>query len=90
MTDGMDYEPGEVESGGRIHLVLYWSVRRVERIPTAALELDGEPLGSHEIGFGNLRSYQTEVGPVSNGVVRKELWMMIPSTTPAGEQALSM
>jgi hypothetical protein len=87
---GVDYEPGEVESGGRIHLVLYWSVRRAETTPTAVLELDGKSLGSHEIGFGNLRRYQSEVGPVSTGVVREEFWLVIPSTTPAGEHALNL
>lgn len=86
---GADVEPGSVESGGRIHLVLYWRLP-APRAVMVDLALDGEVLGTHEIGFGNLQRYQAEVGPVSSGIVREDFWLVIPSTAPAGEHTLSL
>jgi hypothetical protein len=58
---GADVSPQTVESGGRIHLVLYWRVVGAKS-PAVSVGLDGSALERHEIGFGNLARYQREIG----------------------------
>jgi hypothetical protein len=86
---GADIAPAAVESGGRVHLVLYWRVDG-RPTPTVLIGVDGNALEQHEIGFGNLARYEAEVGPVSGQVVVEDYWLIIPSTTTAGEHALTV
>jgi hypothetical protein len=86
---GADVTPMQVESGGRVHLVLYWRVSGT-RLPAVSLGLDGERLETHAIGFGNLPRYQAEVGPVAGRIVVEDFWLVIPSTTSAGTHRLTI
>jgi hypothetical protein len=84
---GADVSPRTVESGGRIHLVLYW---RVAGAQSPSVGLDGTPLERHEVGFGNLVRYQAEIGPVAGRIVMEDYWLVIPSTVTDGEHLLTI
>jgi hypothetical protein len=86
---GADVSPRTVESGGRIHLVLYWRVAGAQS-PAASVGLDGTPLERHEVGFGNLVRYQAEIGPVAGRIVMEDYWLVIPSTVTDGEHLLTI
>jgi hypothetical protein len=86
---GADVTPRTVESGGRIHLVLYWRVAGAQT-PSVSVGLDGGTLERHEIGFGNLSRYSAEIGPVAGRVVVEDYWLVIPSTVTEGEHALTV
>lgn len=86
---GADVSPQTVESGGRIHLVLYWRVAGAQA-PTVSVGVDSIPLERHEIGFGNLVRYEAEIGPVAGRVVMENYWLVIPSTLAEGEHSLTI
>ncbi len=86
---GADVSPQTVESGGRIHLVLYWRVVGPQS-PAVSVGLDGAPLERHPIGFGNLARYEAEVDRVAGRVVVEDYWLVIPSTITEGEHSLTV
>jgi hypothetical protein len=84
---GLDLDSQTVESGGRIHLILYWKIDQpgLYQVETSLGDLS---LEVHSLGFGNLERYLHQTG--SNGIVVEDYWLVIPSTTPAGPQELSI
>lgn len=86
---GADLDLITIESGGRVHLVLYWRIDQPRRLPIETY-LGDQALETHEIGFGNLERYQSEVGPVQGRIIVEDYWLVIPSTTPAGSHALTL
>jgi hypothetical protein len=86
---GADIDSDPVESGGRLHVILYWRLGGVRRIQVS-IGLDGDDLESHEIGFGNLVRYQAEAGPVAGRIVVEDYWLVIPSTTSPGTHWLTV
>ena len=86
---GIDLEPKSVESGGRIHLTLYWKILRPDRYGVE-LSIGDSILEAHELGFGNLTRYQREVGISEDSVLVEDYWLVIPSTTPAGTHDLNI
>ncbi|MEW6569284.1 MAG: DUF2723 domain-containing protein [Chloroflexota bacterium] len=84
---GADIEPETAESGGRIHLVLYWRSPH----PSAfriSISLGDHPLEEHILGFGNLERYAAEVRPIAAGVIVEDYWLVVPSTMEPGTYAL--
>jgi len=86
---GIDLKPGSVESGGRIHITLYWKVLRPNRYGVE-LSIDDSILEAHELGFGNLARFQKEVGISADSLVVEDYWLVVPSTTPAGTHDLNI
>ncbi|NIS83099.1 MAG: DUF2723 domain-containing protein [Anaerolineales bacterium] len=78
-----------IESGGQLQLVLNWKLDRQQRFVVTTM-LDGQALESHELGFGNLKRYQSQVGPVLGRVIVEDYAIVIPSTTRAGSHTLSV
>jgi len=86
---GADLDIRTIESGGRVHLVLYWRIDQPLRFPIETY-LGDQALETHEIGFGNLERYQAEVGPLQGHIILEDYWLVIPSTTPAGPHPLTL
>ncbi len=86
---GADISDGPLESGGRLHLILYWTIRRLEPI-TLTTYLGEQPLATHELGFGNLQRYDSEVKAVADGVIVEDYWLVIPSTVQPGSHTLNI
>jgi len=86
---GIDLEPVSVESGGRIHLTLYWNISKPDRYGVE-LSLGDSILETHELGFGNLARYDKEVGISKDSVIVEDYWLVLPSTTPAGRHDLNI
>jgi len=86
---GIDLEPVSVESGGKIHLTLYWTILKPDRYGVE-LSLGDSILEAHELGFGNLARYHKEVGISKDSVIVEDYWLVVPSTTPAGTHDLKL
>jgi hypothetical protein len=86
---GADVGATEVESGGRLHVVLYWSALE-GGTAIADTTLATIPLEHHALGFGNLARYQTEVASTPGRFVVEDYWLVVPSTVPAGIHVLSV
>jgi hypothetical protein len=86
---GAEIDSGPVESGGRVHVQLYWQVENLtRRIVTTSL--GGEEVETHEIGFGNLTRYAHEVEAVRGRVLVEDYWLVVPSTLEAGGHTFSI
>jgi hypothetical protein len=77
----------EVESGGSLHLTLYWQVRQLTPVGLE-LVLGEHMLGYHELGFGSLERYQHEVESLIGKTIVEEYAVVIPSIAPSGESDL--
>ncbi len=86
---GYDLEEGEVSQGGRLHLTLYWRVRKPERV-LIATSLGDTALEAHDLGLGNLQRYVKEYRPPRQGIVVEDYLLVVPSHTPLGSQTLSV
>ena len=86
---GADISEDPVESGGCLHLTLYWSMQRPKLI-TLSTYLGKQSLETHELGFGNLKRYDVEIRSISSGVIVEDYWLVIPSTIQAGSHALNI
>ena len=86
---GIGIEPFSVESGGRLHLTLYWRLQTAGGT-VVGTALGDVPLEQHEIGFGNLGRYQAEVGPLAGRVIVDDYWVVVPSTVAAGAHDLTV
>ena len=86
---GIDLDQESVESGGRIHLTLYWKMLRPGRYGVEIL-IDDTIIEAHELGFGNLARYHKEVGISKDSVIVEDYWMVVPSITPAGIHELKI
>jgi hypothetical protein len=86
---GVDISDKTVESGGCLHLTLYWDLQRLEPI-TLTTFIGEQPLETHELGFGNLKRYNAEVGRVTNGVIVEDCWLVIPSTIQPGSYGINI
>jgi hypothetical protein len=86
---GIDLEPRSIESGGRIHLTLYWKIMKLDRYGVE-LSIGDSILEAHELGFGNLARYHKEVGFSLDSVIIEDYWLVLPSTTPAGTHDLNI
>ncbi|MEE9514346.1 MAG: DUF2723 domain-containing protein [Anaerolineales bacterium] len=86
---GIDLEPESVESGGRIHLTLYWKILRLDRYGVE-LSIGDSILEAHELGFGNLARYYKELGICMDSVIVEDYWLVLPSTTPSGTHDLTI
>ena len=86
---GYDLEEDEVSQGGRLHLTLYWRVRRSERV-LIATSLGDTALEAHDLGLGNLQRYVEEYRPLRQGIVVEDYLVVVPSHTPLGSQTLSV
>lgn len=86
---GVDISDDAVESGGCLHLILYWNLQRLEPI-TLTTFIGEQPLETHELGFGNLKRYNAEVRRVTDGVIVEDYWLVIPSTIQPGSLALTI
>ena len=86
---GIDLGPESVESGGRIHITLYWKILRPDRYGVE-LSIGDSILEAHELGFGNLARYQKEVGISMDSVIVEDYWLVLPSTTPSGTHDLNI
>jgi hypothetical protein len=86
---GIDLEPESAESGGRIHISLYWKILRPDRYGVE-LSIGDSILEAHELGFGNLARYHEEVGISNDSVIVEDYWFVVPSTTPAGTHDLNI
>ncbi len=86
---GVDIPDRPVESGGCLHLILYWTFQRLEPI-SLTIDLDERPLETHELGFGNLKRYNAEVRRVTDGVIVEDYWLVIPSTIQPGSHGLDI
>ena len=75
--------------GGRLHLTLYWRVRRSERV-LIATSLGDTALEAHDLGLGNLQRYVEEYRPLRQGIVVEDYLVVVPSHTPLGSQTLSV
>jgi hypothetical protein len=86
---GCDLEDDEVSQGGRLHLTLYWRVRRPEQV-LIATSLGDTALEAHDLGLGNLQRYAEEYHPPRQGIVVEDYLLVVPSHTPLGSQTLSV
>ena len=86
---GIDLEPESAESGGRIHISLYWKILRPDRYGVE-LSIGDSILEAHELGFGNLARYHEEVGISNDSVIVEDYWFVVPSTIPAGTHDLNI
>jgi hypothetical protein len=86
---GLDLDSQTVESGGRIHLILYWQIDQPGpyQIETS---LGNQSLEMHRLGFGNFERYLSQFRSNRDRIVVEDYWLVIPSTTPAGSQNLSV
>lgn len=86
---GADLSPITLESGARIHIVLYWQLYQpdLKRVITF---IDDQPLEVHELGLGNLQRYHREIGLDSDQVIVEDYWLVIPSTITPGTHKLSI
>jgi hypothetical protein len=86
---GVDIHDRTIESGERVHIVLYWRIDQLRRyqIETYLGEMD---LETHEIGLGNLARYEAEVGSVLHHTIVEDYWVVIPSTTSTGAHVLTV
>jgi hypothetical protein len=86
---GVDLDDRTIESGGRVHIVLYWRIdqRRRYQIETSLGDMF---LETHEIGLGNLVRYEAEVGSVLHHTIVEDYWVVIPSTTSTGAHVLAV
>lgn len=86
---GADVAPETVESGGHLHLKLYWTLQRLGPVTLSTL-LAEQPLETHELGFGNLKRYDSEIRSVIGSVIIEDYWVVIPSTIRPGSHALTI
>lgn len=86
---GYDSSSDPIESGGRLHITLYWRLRSNEPIEVE-LVFDEMSVAAHEIGFGLLARYCKEEGCRSSDVVVEDFWIVVPSTASAGQHELSI
>jgi MFS family permease len=86
---GADISGDPLESGACLHLILYWTIQRLEPV-TLTTYLDQQPLETHELGFGNLPRYATEIGSVTDGVIVEDYWLVVPSTVQPGPHTLNI
>ncbi|HID63363.1 MAG TPA: DUF2723 domain-containing protein [Anaerolineae bacterium] len=86
---GYDLEDDEVGQGGRLHLTLYWRVRKPERV-LIATSLGDTALEAHDLGLGNLQRYVKEYRPPRQGIVVEDYLLVVPSHTPLGSQTLGV
>jgi hypothetical protein len=86
---GADLSDQKVESGTLIHVVFYWrlSQGRYFRVSTKLGELS---LEVHDLGFGNLQRYQSEVGPILDQTIVEDYSIVVPSTFPEGKYPLTI
>lgn len=86
---GVDIDDRTIESGGRVHLILYWRIDQPRRyqIETSLGDMD---LEKHEIGLGNLARYEIEVGSALHHTIVEDYWVVIPSTISAGAHVLTV
>jgi len=82
---GIDIHPQSVESGGAVHIKLYWNLRPGQRPPRVEISLGDQNLAQYEVGFGNLARYHREVGIKPTDMIIDEFDLVIPSTVPAGD-----
>ncbi len=86
---GADLGSREVESGGRLHIVLYWHGASVTDF-TVTTSLGELALEAHPLGMGLLDRWQAEFGPVGERILVEDYWVVVPSTAEAGESALAV
>jgi hypothetical protein len=86
---GYDLEEDQVSQGGRLHLTLYWRVRRAERV-LIATSLGDTALEAHNLGLGNLQRYVDEYHPPRDSFVVEDYLAVVPSHTSPGSQTLSV
>ena len=86
---GADLGSSAVESGGRMHIVLYWHGAEASRL-TVTTSLGDIVLESHPVGLGLLDLWQAEFGPVGDRILVEDYWVVIPSTAAAGESTLAI
>jgi hypothetical protein len=86
---GYDLEDDEVSQGGRLHLTLYWRVRRSEEV-LITTSLGDTALETHDLGLGDLQRYVEEYRPPRQGIVVEDYLLVVPSHAPLGSQTLSM
>jgi hypothetical protein len=86
---GVDLEPSSVESGGRLHLTLYWKAEQAAAIQIQT-SLGGSPLESHPLGLGNLSRDRETSRSLSEGLLREDYWVVVPSTTEPGLHPLTI
>jgi hypothetical protein len=70
-------------------VVFYWrlSQGRYFRVSTKLGELS---LEVHDLGFGNLQRYQSEVGPILDQTIVEDYSIVVPSTFPEGKYPLTI
>jgi len=86
---GADLIPDSVESGASIQLTLYWRLDAPQRL-RVELSLGGQTLEQHEVGFGLLERFARDIGLPDQAVIRERYYLVIPSTTPAGQWPLAL
>lgn len=86
---GVDLEPSSVESGGRLHLTLYWKAEQAAAIQVQTA-LGDSPFESHPLGLGNLSRDRETSRALSEGFLREEYWVVVPSTTEPGLHPLAI
>jgi hypothetical protein len=86
---GADLEPDVVESGGRVHLRLYWRLDHGSG-EAITVSLGGEGFAEYQIGFGNLPQNQAQIQNLVGRVMVEDYWLVIPSTTQPGEISLDV
>jgi len=87
---GYDVDEALARPGCRLHLRTYWRLDQ-PRAVLLATALGEVQLETHELGFGNLRRYVEEAGPLKPGcILVEDYWLVIPSTISSGEIDLRM
>jgi hypothetical protein len=73
----------------RVHLRTLWQTDGTAR-PFVSSRVGETTLETHELGWGLLARYRAEVGPLGDGFFVEEVDLVLPSTLPRGEHALSL
>ncbi len=85
---GARLEPSTVESGGALHLTLYWQIEDPQILranpPRFTLRLGERALVQYTFGFGLLDRYAREVGLNQGDWLAIDYWIVIPSTVEKG------
>jgi hypothetical protein len=87
---GVEIIPSIVESGGSIHIKLYWVLKPGTRPPRVAISLGERTLAQYEVGFGNLVRYHQTLGIKPGDTILDEYHLVIPSNIPEGEWDLNV
>ncbi len=79
--------PQRVESGGLLHLTLYWRIDRPQQVlsqtPRLTLRLGERSLAQYTLGFGLLSRYAQEVGLQAGDLLAIDYGVVVPSTFEA-------